>query len=59
MTSNSLFSGLDGHHGGGGGFSSVQSFSSGSGFAPGGLGSMRSVSTSTKFVNGKKITTKQ
>ena len=54
--SNSIFSGLDGHHGGG--FSSVQSFSSGNGFSPG-LGSMRSVSTSTKFINGKKVTTKK
>jgi hypothetical protein len=44
---------LDGSAGGGGGFSSVHTFSSG--FSP----ATRSVSTSTKFVNGKKLTTKK
>ena len=54
LGSNSLFSSMDGHPGGG--FSSVQSFSSG--FSPA-MGAMRSVSTQTKFMNGKKITTKK
>ncbi len=52
LGSGSIFSGLEN-----GGFSSVQSFSSGNGgfTSP----AMRSVATSTKFVNGKKITTKK
>ena len=45
--------------GGGMGFSSVQTFSgSMGGMGAGGMG-MRSSSTSTRFVNGKKITTKR
>lgn len=52
LTGGSLFPGLDNA----GGFSSMQTFNSGSGFTS---PSMRSVATSTKFVNGKKITTKK
>ena len=42
----------------GGGFTSVQTFSGSMGGLNGGVG-MRSSSTSTRFVNGKKITTKR
>lgn len=42
---------------GGGGFTSVSSSSFGGG--GGGMGNFRSVSTSTKFINGRKITTKR
>ncbi|XP_016295446.1 dnaJ homolog subfamily B member 6-like [Sinocyclocheilus anshuiensis] len=41
---------------GGGGFTSLSSSSFGGG---GGMGNFRSVSTSTKFINGKRITTKR
>ena len=51
LRTSSLFPGIEN-----GGFSSVQTFSSGSGFSS---PAMRSVATSTKFVNGKKITTKK
>ncbi|XP_024291431.1 dnaJ homolog subfamily B member 6 [Oncorhynchus tshawytscha] len=55
-----------GHLGGGGGgghggftaFSST-SFGGGGGGGGGGMGNFRSVSTSTKFINGRKITTKR
>ncbi|KAM8881056.1 dnaJ homolog subfamily B member 6b [Synchiropus picturatus] len=43
----------------GGGFSSFSSFGGGGGGGGGGMGNFRSVSTSTTFVNGKKITTKR
>ncbi|KAG1943174.1 dnaJ subfamily B [Pimephales promelas] len=42
--------------GGGGGFTSFSSSSFGGG---GGMGNFRSVSTSTKFINGRRITTKR
>ncbi|XP_050992347.1 dnaJ homolog subfamily B member 6a isoform X1 [Labeo rohita] len=45
--------------GGGGGFTSFSSTSFGGGGGGGGMGSFRSVSTSTKFINGRKITTKR
>ncbi|XP_029935575.1 dnaJ homolog subfamily B member 6b isoform X2 [Myripristis murdjan] len=44
---------------GGGGFTSFSSSSFGGGGGGGGMGNFRSVSTSTKFVNGRKITTKR
>ena len=46
---------------GGGGFTSFSSssFGGGGGGGGGGMGSFRSVSTSTKFINGRKITTKR
>ncbi|KAJ8272523.1 hypothetical protein GJAV_G00090180 [Gymnothorax javanicus] len=45
---------------GGGGFTSFSSTSfGGNGGVGGGMGNFRSVSTSTKFVNGRKITTKR
>ncbi|CAN9506354.1 unnamed protein product [Ophioblennius macclurei] len=43
---------------GGGGFTSFSSFGGSSG-GGGGMGNFKSVSTSTKFVNGRKITTKR
>ncbi|TRY99663.1 hypothetical protein DNTS_027988 [Danionella cerebrum] len=43
----------------GGGFTSFSSSSFGGGGGGGGMGSFRSVSTSTKFINGRKITTKK
>ncbi|KAG7455151.1 hypothetical protein MATL_G00253550 [Megalops atlanticus] len=48
-----------GQMGGGGGFASFSSTSFGGGGGGGGMGSFRSVSTSTKFINGRKITTKR
>ena len=51
-----------GSGGGGGGFTSFSSSSFGGGGGGGGVSSMgnfRSVSTSTKFINGRKITTKR
>ncbi|XP_010892343.1 dnaJ homolog subfamily B member 6a isoform X1 [Esox lucius] len=52
-----------GHMGGGGhgGFTafSSTSFGGGGGGGGGGMGNFRSVSTSTKFINGRKITTKR
>ncbi|XP_030218812.1 dnaJ homolog subfamily B member 6a isoform X1 [Gadus morhua] len=46
---------------GGGGFTSFSSssFGGGGGGGGGGMGSFRSVSSSTKFINGRKITTKR
>ncbi|XP_077365518.1 dnaJ homolog subfamily B member 6b isoform X2 [Festucalex cinctus] len=46
---------------GGSGFSSFSSFGAGGGGAGGGgaMGNFKSVSTSTKFINGRKITTKR
>lgn len=44
---------------GGGGFTSFSSSSFGGGGGGGGMGNFRSVSTSTKIVNGRKITTKR
>ncbi|XP_029955290.1 dnaJ homolog subfamily B member 6b isoform X3 [Salarias fasciatus] len=45
---------------GGGGFTSFSSFGGGgSGGGGGGMGNFKSVSTSTKFINGRKITTKR
>ncbi|XP_016119928.1 dnaJ homolog subfamily B member 6-like, partial [Sinocyclocheilus grahami] len=44
-------------HMGGGGLTSFSSTSFGGGGGGGGMGSFRSVSTSTKFINGRKITT--
>ncbi|KAM4606064.1 dnaJ homolog subfamily B member 6b [Polymixia lowei] len=46
---------------GGGGFASFSSssFGGGGGGGGGGMGNFRSVSTSTKFINGRKITTKR
>lgn len=46
---------------GGGGFSSFSSssFGGGGGGGGGGRGNFKSVSTSTKIVNGRKITTKR
>ncbi|XP_059369489.1 dnaJ homolog subfamily B member 6-like isoform X2 [Carassius carassius] len=44
---------------GGGGFTSFSSSSVGGGGGGGGMGNFRSVSTSTKFINGKRITTKR
>lgn len=44
--------------GGGGGFTSFSSTSFGGG-GGGGMGNFRSVSTSTKIINGRKITTKR
>lgn len=46
---------------GGGGFSgfSSSSYGGGGGGGGGGMGNFRSVSTSTKFVNGRRITTKR
>ncbi|KAG9355200.1 hypothetical protein JZ751_000038 [Albula glossodonta] len=44
---------------GGGGFTSFSSTSFGGGGGGGGMGNFRSVSTSTKFINGRKITTKR
>ncbi|XP_041717966.1 dnaJ homolog subfamily B member 6 isoform X1 [Coregonus clupeaformis] len=47
-------------HMGGGGFASFSSSSfGGSGGGGGGMGNFRSVSTSTKFINGRRITTKR
>ncbi|XP_059357769.1 dnaJ homolog subfamily B member 6-like [Carassius carassius] len=46
-------------HMGGGGLTSFSSTSFGGGGGGGGMGSFRSVSTSTKFINGRKITTKR
>ncbi|XP_024230577.1 dnaJ homolog subfamily B member 6 isoform X2 [Oncorhynchus tshawytscha] len=47
-------------HMGGGGFATFSSSSfGGSGGGGGGMGNMRSVSTSTKFINGRRITTKR
>ncbi|XP_051554289.1 dnaJ homolog subfamily B member 6-like isoform X2 [Myxocyprinus asiaticus] len=46
-------------HMGGGGFTSFSSSSIGGGGGGGGMGNFRSVSTSTKFINGRKITTKR
>ncbi|XP_028971930.1 dnaJ homolog subfamily B member 6b isoform X2 [Esox lucius] len=46
-------------HMGGGGFTSFSSSSFGGGRGGGGMGNFRSVSTSTKFINGRKITTKR
>lgn len=49
-------------HMGGGGFTSFSSTSfggGGGGGGGGGMGSFRSVSTSTKFINGRKVTTKR
>ncbi|XP_055737195.1 dnaJ homolog subfamily B member 6-like [Salvelinus fontinalis] len=47
-------------HMGGGGFATFSSSSfGGSGGGGGGMGNIRSVSTSTKFINGKRITTKR
>ncbi|XP_021476345.2 dnaJ homolog subfamily B member 6 isoform X1 [Oncorhynchus mykiss] len=47
-------------HMGGGGFATFSSSSfGGSGGGGGGMGNIRSVSTSTKFVNGRRITTKR
>lgn len=43
----------------GGGFTSFSSTSFGGGSGGGGMGNFRSVSTSTKIVNGRKITTKR
>uniref|UniRef100_A0A6Q2YQA8 J domain-containing protein n=1 Tax=Esox lucius TaxID=8010 RepID=A0A6Q2YQA8_ESOLU len=50
-----------GHMGGHGGFTafSSTSFGGGGGGGGGGMGNFRSVSTSTKFINGRKITTKR
>ncbi|KAL0966099.1 hypothetical protein UPYG_G00290920 [Umbra pygmaea] len=54
-----------GHLGGGGGHGGFTTFSStafgggGGGGGGGGMGNFRSVSTSTKFINGRKITTKR
>jgi hypothetical protein len=58
---NSIFNQMDG---GAGGFTSVQTFSTGAmggfgGGAPGSGMGMRSSSSSTRFVNGKKVTTKK
>ncbi|KAF7213419.1 dnaJ homolog subfamily B member 6b isoform X1 [Nothobranchius furzeri] len=63
------FSGFDsgfasfGDMGGGGGFTSFSSSSFGGGFGGGGrgggMGNFKSVSTSTKIINGRKITTKR
>lgn len=50
--------GMQMHPAAGGGFTSVQTFSGSMGGLGGGVG-MRSSSTSTRFVNGKKITTKR
>ncbi|KAA0723501.1 DnaJ -like protein subfamily B member 2 [Triplophysa tibetana] len=44
---------------GGGGFNSFSSSSFGGGGGGGGMGNFRSVSTSTKFINGRRITTKR
>ncbi|KAM9349749.1 dnaJ homolog subfamily B member 6a isoform 2-T2 [Symphorus nematophorus] len=44
---------------GGGGFTSFSSTSFGGGGGGGGMGNFRSVSTSTKIINGRKITTKR
>lgn len=46
---------------GGGGFTSFSSssFGGGGGGGGGGMGNFRSVSTSTKFINGRRITTKR
>ncbi|CAJ1087214.1 dnaJ homolog subfamily B member 6a [Xyrichtys novacula] len=44
---------------GGGGFTSFSSTSFGGGSGGGGMGNFRSVSTSTKIINGRKITTKR
>ncbi|XP_041823479.1 dnaJ homolog subfamily B member 6b isoform X2 [Melanotaenia boesemani] len=44
---------------GGGGFTSFSSSSFGGGGGGGGMGNFKSMSTSTKIVNGKKITTKR
>ncbi|XP_051989647.1 dnaJ homolog subfamily B member 6-like isoform X1 [Xyrauchen texanus] len=46
-------------HMGGGGFTSFSSSSIGGGGGGGGMGNFRSVSSSTKFINGRKITTKR
>uniref|UniRef100_A0A8C7HDS6 DnaJ heat shock protein family (Hsp40) member B6b n=1 Tax=Oncorhynchus kisutch TaxID=8019 RepID=A0A8C7HDS6_ONCKI len=47
-------------HMGGGGFATFSSSSfGGSGGGGGGMGNIRSVSTSTKFINGRRITTKR
>lgn len=54
----SLFQDLNMGMTGGGGGTSIQTFSSMGGLGMGGAG-MRSSSTSTKFVNGKKITTQR
>ncbi|KAJ8419132.1 hypothetical protein AAFF_G00006310 [Aldrovandia affinis] len=50
---------IGGGGGGSGGFTSFSSSSFGGGDSGGGSGNFRSVSSSTKFVNGKKITTKR